>query len=92
MANLKASKKDAIRSEKKRLHNNQVKNALKTHAKTLREAVAKGEHEKARDQFKVCQKIFQKASIKGIIHKKTASRKIGRLAQLINSSDTKDDS
>lgn len=83
MANHKSAKKRAKQSQVRRLRNRSVKTTLKTLEKKLRETKAAGEN--AEDLMKKTQSAIHKAAKKGIIHKKTASRKISRLSKLVNS-------
>ncbi|MCG8632876.1 MAG: 30S ribosomal protein S20 [Desulfobacterales bacterium] len=82
MANHKSAKKRAKQSQVRRLRNKSTKTALKTLEKKLREAKASGEN--AEDLMRQTQSAIHKAAKKGIIHKKTASRKISRLTKLVN--------
>ncbi|MEH0021127.1 MAG: 30S ribosomal protein S20 [Desulfobacter sp.] len=82
MANHKSAKKRAKQSQVRRMRNKSAKTALKTLEKKLREAKASGEN--AEDLMKQNQSAIHKAAKKGIIHKKTASRKISRLFKLVN--------
>ena len=83
MANHKSAKKRAKQSQVRRLRNKSVKTTLKTLEKKLRETKASGEN--AEELMKQTQSAIQKAAKKGILHKKTASRKISRLFKLVNS-------
>lgn len=82
MANHKSAKKRAKQSQVRRLRNKSVKTNLKTLEKKLRAAKEAGE---ACDELmKQTQSAIHKAAKKGIVHKKTASRKISRLFKLVN--------
>ena len=83
MANHKSAKKRAKQSQVRRLRNKSVKTTLRTLEKKLRETKASGEN--AEELMKQTQSAIQKAAKKGILHKKTASRKISRLFKLVNS-------
>ncbi len=83
MANHKSAKKRAKQSQVRRLRNKSVKTTLKTLEKKLRETKASGEN--AEELMKQTQSAIQKAAKKGVLHKKTASRKISRLFKLVNS-------
>ena len=83
MANHKSAKKRAKQSQVRRLRNKSVKTALKTLEKKLRSAKASGET--TEELMKQTQSAIHKAAKKGIVHKKTASRKISRLFKLVNS-------
>ena len=83
MANHKSAKKRAKQSQVRRLRNRSVKTALKTLEKKVRAAKAAGE-DTVGELMKQNQSALHKAAKKGIIHKKTASRKISRLFKLVN--------
>ncbi len=83
MANHKSAKKRAKQSQVRRLRNKSVKTTLKTLEKKLRETKASGEN--AEELMKQTQSAIQKAARKGVLHKKTASRKVSRLFKLVNS-------
>ncbi len=82
MANHKSAKKRAKQSQVRRLRNKSTKTALKTLEKKLRDVKASGEN--AEDLMRQTQSAIQKAAKKGILHKKTASRKISRLTKFVN--------
>ena len=84
MANHKSAKKRAKQSQVRRMRNRSVKTNLKTMEKKLRAAQEAGDDAKI-ELMKQTQSAFHKAAKKGVIHKKTASRKISRLSKLINS-------
>ncbi len=83
MANHKSAKKRAKQSQVRRLRNKSVKTSLKTLEKKLRAAQEEGADTKEALMRKT-QSALHKAAKKGIIHKKTASRKISRLSKLVN--------
>lgn len=82
MASHKSAVKRMRQSEDRRARNRGVKTRLKNVVKIARQAAA-GEGEPA-DAFKAAQSAIDKAAKKGVIHKRTASRKIARLQKLIN--------
>ncbi|MCG8687885.1 MAG: 30S ribosomal protein S20 [Desulfobacterales bacterium] len=82
MANHKSAKKRAKQSQVRRMRNRAVKTSLKTLEKKLRDAKASGEN--AEELMRQTQSAIHKAAKKGVIHKKTASRKISRLSKLVN--------
>lgn len=82
MANHKSAKKRAKQSQVRRMRNKSVKTTLKTLEKKMRAAKAAGED--AQELMKQTQSAVHKAAQKGIIHKKTASRKISRLSKLVS--------
>ncbi|MCG8638310.1 MAG: 30S ribosomal protein S20 [Desulfobacterales bacterium] len=83
MANHKSAKKRAKQSQVRRLRNRSVKTTLKNLEKNVR--AAKEANSENRDELmRKTQSAFHKAAKKGVIHKKTASRKISRLFKYIN--------
>jgi len=77
--------KRARQSEKKRLRNASIKSALKTQAKKVLQAVEGKNTDEARKALSAAIPALQKAAGKGVISKKTASRKISHLTKKVNS-------
>ena len=84
MANHKSAKKRAKQSQVRRLRNRSAKTTLKNLEKSLRAAQESGADTKV-ELMRQTQSAIHKAAKKGILHKKTASRKISRLSKLVNS-------
>lgn len=93
MAHHKSAKKRIKTSEKKRLYNRSIKSRVKTYTRYFRESVEEAAQDaenvaKYREEtLKKLQKItseFHKAVTKGVFHKSTAGRKVGRLTALYN--------
>lgn len=55
----------------------------------IEEAITKGDAAAAKEALKVAQPKIQKSAAKGVMHKKTASRKISRLSKKIKAMNTK---
>ncbi len=85
MANHKSSMKRIRQNEKRRAQNSKARAAVRTAIKKTRAAAAAGEKEKARELFSEAEQVIQKASKKGLYHPKNASRKVSRLASLVQS-------
>lgn len=83
MANHKSAKKRAKQSQVRRLRNRSVKTTLKNLEKNLRAAKEQGTENKD-ELLRKTQSAIQKAAKKGVLHQKTASRKISRLFKFIN--------
>lgn len=83
MANHKSAKKRAKQSQVRRLRNKSVKTTLKNLEKSVRAAKEAGNENKD-ELMRQTQSVIHKAAKKGVIHKKTASRKISRLFKFIN--------
>lgn len=74
LANIKASKKYAITSERRRKHNTSRRSMIRTFIKKVRVAIATGTKEEAQDAFKKMQPIVDSHASKGLIHKNKAAR------------------
>jgi len=83
LANHKSAKKRAKQSQVRRLRNRSVKTTLKNLEKKLIAAKEDGSDTKDEIMRKI-QSATHKAAKKGVIHKKTASRKISRLSKFVN--------
>jgi len=83
LANHKSAKKRAKQSQVRRLRNKSVKTTLKNLEKKLKAAKETNSDDK-NEILRQTQSAVQKAAQKGIIHKKTASRKISRLFKFMN--------
>ncbi len=90
MANLKSSKKDIRRAEKRRIANSQKKSAIRTYAKSIQKSLKTGNKEEAIVFFQQYSSLLDKAAKKNIVHKKNASRRKSRMAKKINSLATQE--
>ena len=84
MENHKSAEKRALQNDKRRVRNKAVKTRVKHLTKEVRVASAEASKEDALAKLKAAQSIVDKALKKGVIHKKTAARKISRLSRLVN--------
>ena len=84
MPNIKSAIKRVSVIETKTAQNNMVKTAYKTAVKTFKKAVEEGNKENAQKAFAEANKKVDQACTKGVIKKKTASRKKSSLAKLLN--------
>ncbi|MDD5935570.1 MAG: 30S ribosomal protein S20 [Clostridiales bacterium] len=85
MANIKSAKKRIKVIETKTLRNKVIKSKVKTLVKKVESAVAAGDKALATTCLKDAVVAIDKAAAKGIYHKNTAARKVGRLAKAVNS-------
>lgn len=83
MANHKSALKRAGQNERRRLRNRAVQTRVKNVVKDVRQAVAQGA-ENATEQLNKAKSVIDNAAKKGVLHKKTASRKIARLTKHVN--------
>lgn len=84
MANHKSALKRARQNSQRRLRNKSLKTRVKSVVKDVRLAVSENSKETALDQLNQAKSTIDKAVKKGVIHKKTAARKISRLSKLAN--------
>lgn len=85
MANHKSAKKRARQNEIRRVRNKAVRTRVKNVVKEVRQAVTENSTETATDRINHAQSVIDKAAKKGVIHKRTAARKISRLSKQVNS-------
>jgi small subunit ribosomal protein S20 len=77
---LKRNRQAAVRNAR----NSHIRSTMRTFVKQVRTAVATGDQAAANEALGRAVPYIDKAATKGIIHKATASRKISRLAKLVN--------
>ena len=82
MANHKSAIKRARQNEIRRLRNRAVKTRVKGIIKDVN-AAAQGEDKDAAAKLKTAQSLIDKAAKKGVLHRKTAARKISRLTKTV---------
>ncbi|NOK13635.1 30S ribosomal protein S20 [Corallococcus exercitus] len=81
MANTKSAEKRHRQSLKRRARNVNVRTTVKDAVKSAREAIASKDGTKTTDALKAASKTLNKAASKGVLHKRTAARRISRLAK-----------
>ena len=84
MANHKSAIKRARQNEKRRMRNKSSKTRIKNIVKSVRHTVSEKSNEAALAELDIAKSIIDTAAKKGVIHRKTASRKISRLSRLVN--------
>ncbi len=87
MANVKSAEKRNKQNKKRNVRNRVAKSIMKTALKTLKDAVSAGKTDP--ETLKNAQKTIAQTARKGVIHKKTASRYVSRMASLVNKSASK---
>jgi small subunit ribosomal protein S20 len=83
LANTRSAEKRNRQSQKRRERNMGVRTRVKGAVKKLRETVAKGDAGTAKQALLDATSTLAKAASKGVIHKNTAARRIGRLAKAV---------
>jgi small subunit ribosomal protein S20 len=84
MANIKSAKKRINVIATKTLRNKVIKSRVKTLVKKVEVAVAAGDKAVASASLKEAVVAIDKAAAKGIFHKNTAARRVGRLTKAVN--------
>ena len=83
MANHKSAIKRARQNEIRRLRNRVVKTRVKNIVKDVNAAALAENHDAARTQLQTAQSMIDKAAKHGVLHRKTAARKISRLNKVV---------
>lgn len=80
MAMHKSAKKRIRRNGRKALENKSRISETRTQLKKVEAAIKTGDETAAKEALKNAQPLLHRAADKGLVHKKTASRKISRLS------------
>ncbi|MGB9499733.1 MAG: 30S ribosomal protein S20 [Dissulfuribacterales bacterium] len=84
MANHKSAVKRNLQSLKRRLRNRAVKTRIKNVVKTLSLSGQGSDADARAGELNTAISIIDKAAKKGVIHSRTAARKISRLTKRVN--------
>ena len=84
MANIKSQIKRNKQNEKAAERNKAVRTSLKTATKKVRIAIAEGDAQAAQERAAEVSRALDKATAKGIVHKRTAARRKSRLVKAAN--------
>lgn len=84
MANIKSAKKRILVNRTKAERNKSIRSAVKTAIKKVEAAVATKDQSAASAALLNATSVIDKATTKGVYHKNNASRKVSRLAKLVN--------
>lgn len=80
MANSPQAKKRARQVERRTAVNKNRRTRIRTYVRKVEEAITGGDQAVATEALKAAQPQLMRGAGKGIMHKKTASRKVSRLA------------
>ena len=83
MANHKSAIKRAIQNEIRRIRNKSTKTRIKKVTKEVRLSLNEDSSEMTLKKLNTAQSLIDNAAKKGVIHKKTAARRISRLSKLV---------
>jgi small subunit ribosomal protein S20 len=87
VANHKSAEKRHRQSKIRNARNTHIRSTMRSYVKKLRLAIADGDVETAKSLLEKTVPYIDKAATKGVIHKATASRKIGRLTKLVSQAE-----
>ncbi len=74
--------------ERRRLRNMAVRSSVRTAVKKAERTIASGDNDAVQPTLQKAVSLLDKASSKGVLHRKTASRKISRLMKRAHSLPT----
>jgi len=89
VANIKSSKKDSRRIERRRALNRPQKTRLRTLQKKILKLVAENKLDEARETFRSYTTYLDRAGKRNLIHHRQADRKKSRMALFLNKAATK---
>ena len=84
MANHKSALKRIRQNDKRRDRNRFWKSTMRSSSKSVRAAVEAGDETLAREALREATSMIARVATKGVIHKRTASRRVSRLTLLVN--------
>ena len=84
MANLSSSKKMVRKIERRTARNRDQKSKMRSFIRRVDEAIASGDKAAAETALRYAHPLIARAGRKGLMHKKTASRKVSRLAKRVS--------
>ena len=83
MANIKSAKKRARQTPKRTAINRSRMTRIRSHVKAVEEAIASGKKSDATAALRAAQPEMMRGATKGVVHKRTVSRKLSRLSARI---------
>lgn len=84
MANIKSAKKRVLIAKTRTERNKAIKSEVKTYVKKVNAAIEAGDKEAAKQALVEAEVKMTKAGSKGVYHKNTVSRKVGRLSKAVD--------
>ncbi len=85
MANTKSAKKAARQAVRRTVANKANRSRARSSTRKVEEAIASGDRKAAQAALKAAEPVLARTAQKGLTHRKTASRKVSRLAKRIGS-------
>lgn len=84
MANTKSAKKAARQTVRRTNTNKGRRSRARSYARKVEEAIEAGDKKAAAAALKEAEPVLARTAQKGLVHRKTASRKVSRLAKRIS--------
>lgn len=84
MANTKSAKKAARQTVRRTEANKARRSRARSYARKVEEAIASGDKAAAAAALKEAEPVLARTAHKGLVHRKTASRKVSRLAKRVS--------
>jgi len=84
-----SAKKRVRQNAKRRLQNRDRKREIRLELKKIQSVITAGDKKAAAEELKAAQKVIDRISVRGGIHKKTAARRKSRLARQVNALQAK---
>ncbi len=88
MANTKSARKAARKSVRRTEINKSRRTQLKTEVRKVEEAIASGDKDRAFAAMKTAEPALVRTAQKGVLHKRTASRKVSRLTRRVRAMES----
>jgi small subunit ribosomal protein S20 len=83
MANTKSAKKAARQTIRRTAVNKTRRTRMRSSVRSVEEAIASGNKQAAQAALKEAEPVIVRTAQKGMVHRKTASRKVSRLAKRV---------
>lgn len=84
MANHASALKRARQNEQRRMRNKAIRTKLRGAVKSVRQAIEAKDQDAARTALSAAEPVIDQAASKGVLPKRTAARKISRLAKQVH--------
>jgi len=84
MANTSSAKKAVRKIATRTEVNKSRRSRMRTFLRKVEEAITSGDQKEAAAALRVAEPEIQRAATRGILHRKTASRKVSRLSKRVN--------
>jgi small subunit ribosomal protein S20 len=84
MANTKSAKKAARQTVRRTNANKGRRSRTRSYARKVEEAIEAGDKKAAAAALKEAEPVLARTAQKGLVHRKTASRKVSRLAKRVS--------